>query len=149
MWFYTQWVHHHMVSFQQTAASKATTMGHIQRGHLSSAITTCSPQEAFPLMSKIMEPLIARTIHNDLENRNLARNPRLFLAETYVRRSACARCRTRSRRMALRIWLLPRRHLQFLAATSLVCHRFMVLDEEIERDAVLVASVVKFFSRGQ
>jgi type I restriction enzyme S subunit len=33
-WFFSQWVHHHLEEFQAIAASKATTMGHIQRGHL-------------------------------------------------------------------------------------------------------------------
>ena len=144
-WFYTQWVHHHMVSFQQTAASKATTMGHIQRGHLSSAITTCPPQEAFPLMSKIMEPLIARTIHNDLENRTLAGTrdyllPKLMSGEVRVRDAE----------------KIAEDGVAHMAASTTSPSVFgsdlfgaptLTPDQEIERDAVLVASVVKF-SRG-
>lgn len=71
-WFYGQWVHHHMPEFQLIAASKATTMGHIQRGHLSSAITVCPQGGAMEVMSSVMQPLWDRMIHNELENRTLA-----------------------------------------------------------------------------
>ncbi|NJM00584.1 MAG: restriction endonuclease subunit S [Synechococcaceae cyanobacterium SM2_3_2] len=37
IWFFTQWTYHHLEGFQQIAAAKATTMGHIQRGHLTAA----------------------------------------------------------------------------------------------------------------
>ena len=37
-WFYFQWVKYHLPHFQQIAAGKATTMGHIQRHHLSEAL---------------------------------------------------------------------------------------------------------------
>ena len=36
-WFFSEWVQHHLEDFQIIAASKATTMGHIQRGHLKAA----------------------------------------------------------------------------------------------------------------
>lgn len=71
-WFYGQWVHHHMPEFQLIAASKATTMGHIQRGHLSSAATICPQNGAMDVMSSVMQPLWDRMIHNELENRTLA-----------------------------------------------------------------------------
>jgi type I restriction enzyme S subunit len=34
-WFYYYWIHQHLPSFRHIAAGKATTMGHIQRHHLS------------------------------------------------------------------------------------------------------------------
>lgn len=71
-WFFTQWVHHHMPEFQAIAASKATTMGHIQRGHLSAARLIVPPKPTLAMMTAIMEPLIEHTIHNDLQNRTLA-----------------------------------------------------------------------------
>ncbi|WP_201766537.1 restriction endonuclease subunit S [Sphingobium baderi] len=88
-WFYARWVHHHMPEFQSIAASKATTMGHIQRGHLSSAMTVCPPDKLLNEMSKVMDPLWQRAIHNDLENRNLAETrdyllPRLMSGEVRV-----------------------------------------------------------------
>ena len=88
-WFYARWVHHHMPEFQSIAASKATTMGHIQRGHLSSAMTICPPDNLLEAMSKVMGPLWQRAIHNDLENRTLAETrdyllPRLMSGEVRV-----------------------------------------------------------------
>lgn len=88
-WFYARWVHHHMPEFQSIAASKATTMGHIQRGHLSSATTVCPPDNLLDEMSKVMDPLWQRAIHNDLENRTLAETrdyllPRLMSGEVRV-----------------------------------------------------------------
>jgi type I restriction enzyme S subunit len=61
-----------MAEFQMIAASKATTMGHIQRGHLSAARVIIPPNPTVEAMTAIVEPLIERTIHNDLENRTLA-----------------------------------------------------------------------------
>lgn len=88
-WFYARWVHHHMPEFQSIAASKATTMGHIQRGHLSSAMTACPPDNLLEAMSKVMDPLWQRAIHNDLEKRTLAETrdyllPRLMSGEVRV-----------------------------------------------------------------
>ena len=88
-WFYARWVHHHMPEFQSIAASKATTMGHIQRGHLSSATTVCPPDNLFDEMSKVMDPLWQRAIHNDLQNLTLAETrdyllPRLMSGEVRV-----------------------------------------------------------------
>lgn len=71
-WFYGLWVHHHMLEFQLIAASKATTMGHIQRMHLTNAATVCPPDPSIEAMSAVMQPLWDRMIHNELENRTLA-----------------------------------------------------------------------------
>lgn len=71
-WFYSQWVFYHLPSFQITAASKATTMGHIQRHHLSAAKVVCPPTATLNGMSEVIGPLVDRTIHNDLENQTLA-----------------------------------------------------------------------------
>lgn len=71
-WFYGLWVHHHMPEFQLIAASKATTMGHIQRMHLTNAATVCPPAASIEAMSSIMQPLWDRMVHNELENRTLA-----------------------------------------------------------------------------
>lgn len=71
-WFYGLWVHQHMPEFQLIAASKATTMGHIQRMHLTNAATVCPPDTSITAMSEIMQPLWDRMIHNELENRTLA-----------------------------------------------------------------------------
>jgi type I restriction enzyme S subunit len=88
-WFYAAWVQHHMEEFQQIAASKATTMGHIQRGHLSAAKTVCPPAATIEAMSAVLGSLWRRAIHNDLENRTLADTrdyllPRLMSGEVRV-----------------------------------------------------------------
>lgn len=78
-WFYSLWVQHHMEEFRQIAASKATTMGHIQRGHLKSARTVCPPPDVIDVMTRCLGPVIERTVHNDLENRTLAATRDLLL----------------------------------------------------------------------
>ncbi|EGF30614.1 Type I restriction-modification system, specificity subunit S [Oxalobacteraceae bacterium IMCC9480] len=72
MWFVSHWVHHHLEEFQSIAASKATTMGHIQRGHLKSAMTVCPDQDTLKKFDCVMAPLIDEAIHNELESRSLA-----------------------------------------------------------------------------
>lgn len=89
-WFYSQWVFRHMPEFQTIAASKATTMGHIQRGHLSAARVIVPLQPTLHAMTAIVEPLIERIIHNDLESRTLAETrdyllPKLMSGEVRVR----------------------------------------------------------------
>lgn len=88
-WFYAAWVEHHLPEFQRIAASKATTMGHIQRGHLTSAMTVCPPQPTLNGMAIVLAPLWERRIHNDLENRALAETrdyllPRLMSGQVRV-----------------------------------------------------------------
>ena len=71
MWFASQWVYHHLEDFQSIAASKATTMGHIQRGHLKLAMTICPDQDALKKFDFVMAPLIDHAIQNALESRSL------------------------------------------------------------------------------
>jgi len=78
-WFYALWVQHHMPAFQHIAASKATTMGHIQRSHLSAANAVCPPPGAIHAMGLIIDPMISRTIQNELESRTLAATRDLLL----------------------------------------------------------------------
>lgn len=88
-WFFSEWVQHHLEDFQIIAASKATTMGHIQRGHLKAAKTVCPPTHVIERMGGMMAPLIDRIIHNELESRTLAQTrdlllPRLMSGELRV-----------------------------------------------------------------
>lgn len=71
IWFVSHWVHHHLEEFQAIAASKATTMGHIQRGHLKAAMTICPPDDVVDKMGLVMAPLVEQTIRNELESRSL------------------------------------------------------------------------------
>ncbi len=71
-WFVYLWIGHHMPEFQAIAASKATTMGHIQRQHLSQARVIIPSAPVMAAADSILSPLIERIIANALENRTLA-----------------------------------------------------------------------------
>lgn len=88
-WFYSEWVQHHLEEFQIIAASKATTMGHIQRGHLKAAMTICPPDHVIEQMGLVVAPMVEQIILNDLESRTLAQTrdlllPRLMSGELRV-----------------------------------------------------------------
>ncbi len=78
-WFFSQWVQHHLEEFRAIAASKATTMGHIQRRHLKEAMTICPPNDVLNRLGQSVGPLIENTIGNKLENRTLAETRDLIL----------------------------------------------------------------------
>jgi len=71
-WFYYLWTRHHLPDFQQIAAGKATTMGHIQRHHLRAALTSVPPKPKLEWMSEQMTPLVERYIQTALQSRTLA-----------------------------------------------------------------------------
>ena len=70
--FYYSWLITHLPWFRTIAASKATTMGHIQRRHLSEAKVVVPSPEVLELSAQIMEPLIDRSILARLQQRTLA-----------------------------------------------------------------------------
>lgn len=70
-WFYYLWTKHHLPEFQAIAAGKATTMGHIQRHHLTDAkVFIPSPNDLDEMTAKI-SPLIEKIIANNIESRTL------------------------------------------------------------------------------
>jgi type I restriction enzyme S subunit len=71
-WFYYLWTLHHLDEFRQIAAGKATTMGHIQRGHLTAAKVLIPPPGLLDSMTRIMSPLIEKIISNRIQSRTLA-----------------------------------------------------------------------------
>lgn len=71
-WFFAEWVQVHLEEFQRIAAFKATTMGHIQRGHLQAAMTNCPPDDVLANLGPAISPLVERGIRVDLESRTLA-----------------------------------------------------------------------------
>lgn len=71
-WFYYLWTEHHLDDFQATAASKATTMGHIKRHHLSDAQVIVPPQDTLNAVGEIIAPLHEQIITNDLQSRTLS-----------------------------------------------------------------------------
>jgi len=70
-WFYYQWLKYYLPDFQAIAASKATTMGHIQRHHLSEAQAVVPPADTLQIMDKTMAPLLNRVISNSIESHTL------------------------------------------------------------------------------
>lgn len=71
-WLCYLWVDHHLPDFQAIAASKATTMGHIQRHHLREALCALPPDNLLRQADKIVDPLFQRSMACSLESRTLA-----------------------------------------------------------------------------
>ena len=71
-WFYYLATRQHLSMFRQIAASKATTMGHIQRQHLTQAKVPVPPLPVLTAATKIIEPLLDKRISNSLQVRQLA-----------------------------------------------------------------------------
>ena len=70
-WFYYLWTLYHLDEFRQIAAGKATTMGHIQRGHLTAAKVLVPSTSLLDCMTRIMSPLIDQIIANHTQSRTL------------------------------------------------------------------------------
>ncbi|WP_237711918.1 restriction endonuclease subunit S [Rhodanobacter sp. 115] len=70
-WFYYLATRQHLPMFRQIAASKATTMGHIQRQHLTQAKVAVPPLPVLTAATEIIEPLLDRRISNSLQMRQL------------------------------------------------------------------------------
>ena len=71
-WFYYLWTLYHLDEFRLIAADKATTMGHIQRGHLTAAKVLIPPRPLLEVMTRTMSPLIDQLIANRIQSRTLA-----------------------------------------------------------------------------
>ena len=71
-WFYYQWIKYYLPEFQAIAAGKATTMGHIQRYHLSNAYVAIPPQEPLGQMDKKIGSIMGEIIQNNIQSRTLA-----------------------------------------------------------------------------
>jgi type I restriction enzyme S subunit len=88
-WFYLHWTQHHLEEFIGVAADKATTMGHIQRQHLSSALTVVPPGDTLAQLDVFISPLVEQMIQVRLESRTLAETrdallPKLLSGEMRV-----------------------------------------------------------------
>lgn len=71
-WFYYLWTHYHLTEFRLIASDKATTMGHIQRGHLSTAKVLIPPRPLLEAMSRTMLGLIDQLIASKIQSRTLS-----------------------------------------------------------------------------
>jgi type I restriction enzyme, S subunit len=70
-WLFHRWVLQHLPEFQAIAAGKATTMGHIQRGHLTRALVAVPPPDLLKRVSPLFERLEAQWIANNMQMRTL------------------------------------------------------------------------------
>ncbi len=92
-WFVNGWLQHHLPEFQSIASGKATTMGHIQRHHLTAAKSCLPPVRLLELADRVLGPLTARQVANEVEIRTLNELrdlllPRLLSRELSVRTGA-------------------------------------------------------------
>jgi type I restriction enzyme S subunit len=71
-WLYYLWIQHHLADFRHTAAAKATTMGHIQRHHLSQAKIVLPSPALLDAATLHIGPLIAASPSRLIEARSLA-----------------------------------------------------------------------------
>ncbi|MGH7427604.1 MAG: restriction endonuclease subunit S [Candidatus Methylomirabilaceae bacterium] len=65
-------IHHHLDDFRQIAAGKATTMGHIQRHHLSEARLAVPPLELLGTVDSLMTPIVERLWRSNVKIHTLA-----------------------------------------------------------------------------
>lgn len=63
-WYCYLWLKHHLKDFQHTAAEKATTMGHIQRHHLSQALVLAPSEGELREMDEIMAHIFDKLFYN-------------------------------------------------------------------------------------
>ena len=88
-WFYLMWCKHHLAEFIAVAASHATTMGHIKRGDLDTAMVLVPPPGVLENMTQQMQPLLDKQIANAKQRKTLEklRNtllPKLMSGEVRV-----------------------------------------------------------------
>jgi type I restriction enzyme S subunit len=71
-WLCYLWIHQHLADFRRTAAAKATTMGHIQRHHLSEAKVVLPNPELLEAADGIIGPFIESLPMRRIQSRSLA-----------------------------------------------------------------------------
>ena len=89
-WFYYQWILQHMSFYRMIASSKATTMGHIKRQHLSETKAFVPSQSLLQEADKLFAPILSRIINLGAEMRYLANTrdillPKLISGELRVK----------------------------------------------------------------
>jgi type I restriction enzyme S subunit len=71
-WFFFLWTKHHLAHFRQVAASKATTMGHIQRSHLSEAKGIVPSADVLLAADQVLRPIIDRIVECSMQAAKLS-----------------------------------------------------------------------------
>ena len=72
-WFYYLWTKYHLDKFIRIAQDKATTMGHIKRGDLSSSMVLVPNAELMNKANYILKPIVEKIIKTRIEERKLGR----------------------------------------------------------------------------
>ncbi len=70
-WFYYFWTKHYLSFYQSIAEGKATTMGHIQRKHLTETIINVPDTLTLKDSNNIISPILDRIIENKVQIRTL------------------------------------------------------------------------------
>ena len=89
-WFCFLWIRQHLPWFRAIAASKATTMGHIKRGHLQETLVVVPPNEVLRAANEVIDPIYDLFGQLMIESRKLAAMrdvllPKLLSGEVRVR----------------------------------------------------------------
>ena len=89
-WFCFHWIRQHLPWFRAIAASKATTMGHIKRGHLQEALVVVPPNEILHEANEVIGSMYDLFGQLMIESRKLAAMrdvllPKLLSGEVRVR----------------------------------------------------------------
>jgi type I restriction enzyme, S subunit len=89
-WFYYYWTLTHLNDFQRIAKSKATTMGHIQRKHLTEALCNVPDSNFLEQANKIFSPILQKNINNAIHIQTLTKTrdallPKLMSGQIRVR----------------------------------------------------------------
>jgi type I restriction enzyme S subunit len=71
-WFCLLWIRHHLPWFRSIASSKATTMGHIKRGHLQEAMVVTGPPEVMKSADEIVGTLYDLHAQVQIESKRLS-----------------------------------------------------------------------------
>lgn len=77
--FYYYWILYHLSEFRVIANTKATTMGHIQRGHLDLAKVTIPDSESLIAFNKVMSKIIQKLLDNKEQIQTLSTTRDLLL----------------------------------------------------------------------
>lgn len=70
-WFCYHWIKLYLTEFRGIAEDKATTMGHIQRHHLTDAKVLVPSKDELEYMDKIIQPITAKVLSNNMQIQTL------------------------------------------------------------------------------
>lgn len=105
-WLHHFWVDHYLPAFQAIAASKATTMGHIQRRHLAEAKIVLGDEALMEAANRIFAPIFQQIVTNKLQSHTLAALRDLLLPKLL---SGEIQVKDAERRVKAVVWAFCRR----------------------------------------